>query len=256
MKKTFKEFIAEAPRYKKLYQIREVQYLFEAIFSRDDVIIMMIQESERNKPALEGCVEEVESYCLSLTPNAFDIQSHFCRQAIGRMIKSVLEPFGYTKYGEKRLSKRNGGIITSASTYKKTISATLCVLSHIGLVPPKATLEDFTHKYPYYNKMCDHTEAHFIFNYILSKDQNIIAMIQATNKGIPALSVCIQEIEAYYQLQHSVYIDLKKIKFRQMLGAMVCCILMKFGYEKDHSSILNLSFSSMFKTAMVYKKID
>ena len=134
MKSTFIDFLSSSPIYKNICDTPEAQHIFENILSKDANIIAMIDAIEANKPALSGCIQEVEDYHRQQSPSTFDLQHRSFRNALGTMVKVVLEPFGYQKYSQKRLPKRQSGIIVSASTYALTGQATLKVVRKIERV--------------------------------------------------------------------------------------------------------------------------
>ena len=131
MKATFSDFLHSSPIYKNICDTTEAQHIFENILSKDSNIISMIDAIEANKPALSGCIQEVEEYYRQQSHPAFDLQHRSFRNALGTMVKIVLEPFGYQKYSQKRLPKRQAGIIVSASTYALTGQARLKVVRKI-----------------------------------------------------------------------------------------------------------------------------
>ena len=136
MKATFSDFLDDAPRYKNICDNAEAKYIFDNILSTDDNIIAMIDAIQANKPALAGCIAEVEEYHRLRSVPTFDIQERNYRQALGTMVKIILTPFGYQKHSEKRLPKRPQGIIVSASTYALTGNPTLKVIRRIEAVSP------------------------------------------------------------------------------------------------------------------------
>ncbi len=95
MKSTFDDFIKIAPNYKKFEKSRDAKYIFENILSKDENIILMIDLSEFNKPALCACVKEVEDYFCKKSNSDFDLNDNFTKQALGTMVKVILDSFGY-----------------------------------------------------------------------------------------------------------------------------------------------------------------
>ena len=72
----------------------------------------------------------------------------------------------------------------------------------------KATFDDFIKRNPIYKKFDGNSEAIHIFENILSIDENIIAMIDVTEEGKPALSACLEQVESYYRIQSVPIFDL------------------------------------------------
>ena len=94
--------------------------------SEDENIINMIEVSETGKPALLGCLKEVENYYDSLKNPIFDLTDNFTRTAVGRMVATILSPFGYKPVVQVNFSKTNKGkYFSSATRYEKTETPTL-----------------------------------------------------------------------------------------------------------------------------------
>lgn len=132
MKATFYDFIQKAPNYKKFDGNSEAIHIFENILSDDANIIAMIDISEAGKPALCACLSQVESYYQSQTSPIFDLTDNFTKQALGTMVRVILEPFGYLTKSQKDIPKSfNAQFVTSAMTYTKTGPATMKVIRRI-----------------------------------------------------------------------------------------------------------------------------
>ena len=129
MKATFRDFLVENPSCSGLTDNTDAQEVFE-ILSTDENIIKMLELSDQNQPALAACVEEWHD---AKTVNAFPFKSkdgneNFNKTAVGRMVKTVLAPFGYEVSSRKAISQKYcSGYFTSASCYKKTAPARLMV---------------------------------------------------------------------------------------------------------------------------------
>jgi len=81
----------------------------------------MIDASEAGKPALSACVDEIEAFYDSQPSPTLDLTDGFTRTAVGRMVKSILAPFGYEVTVQKDLPKATKGkYFTSASCYTKS----------------------------------------------------------------------------------------------------------------------------------------
>ena len=132
MKATFQDFLVENPSCSGLTDNTDAQEVFE-ILSTDENIIKMLELSDQNQPALAACVEELEKWHDAKTVNAFPFKSkdgneNFNKTAVGRMVKTVLAPFGYEVSSRKAISQKFcSGYFTSASCYKKTAPARLMV---------------------------------------------------------------------------------------------------------------------------------
>lgn len=133
MKTTFKDFIQKAPNYKRFDGNSEAIHIFENILSNDSNIISMIDISEAGKPALCACLSQIEDYYLSQVSPIFDLKDNFTKQALGTMVRVILEPFGYLTKTQKDIPKgyhraKDKILVTSAMTYAKTGPATMKVV--------------------------------------------------------------------------------------------------------------------------------
>lgn len=132
MKATFNDFIQKAHNYKKFDGNVDAIYIFENILSKDENIIAMIDVSEVGKPALCACISEIENFYISKSTPIFDLKDNFTKQALGTMVRIILEPFGYQTKSQKYIPKSyNSQFITSAMTYTKTGIATMKVIRRI-----------------------------------------------------------------------------------------------------------------------------
>jgi len=132
MKATFNDFIQNAPNYKKFDGNLEAIHIFKNILSDDDNIIAMIDISEAEKPALCACLSQVESYYKSQSSPIFNLTDNFTKQALGTMVRVILEPFGYLIKSQKNIPKSfNPQFVTSAMTYAKTGPATMKVVRRV-----------------------------------------------------------------------------------------------------------------------------
>lgn len=121
MKASFTDFINNNSNYIKFQNNSEAKFIFEQILSKDENIIAMIDVSELGKPALSACVLEVEEFYDNSATKEFDLTNGFTKQGLGRMVKTILEPFGYEVCGQKDMPKSLGTkYVTSASVYKLT----------------------------------------------------------------------------------------------------------------------------------------
>jgi hypothetical protein len=66
-----------------------------------------------------------------MTPS-FNLLDGFTKQALGRMVKTILDPFGYRPNKQKDMPKAIGAkFVTSATTYKFEGNATMKVVRKI-----------------------------------------------------------------------------------------------------------------------------
>lgn len=134
MKATFSDFLAENPNCSKFDGNPDAIAIFN-LLSIDENIISMIDASEAGKPALSACVDEIEALYDSLPNPTLDLKDGFTRTAVGRMVKTILAPFGYEVTVQKDLPKASKGkYFTSASCYTKSGTSTMKVIRTIAEV--------------------------------------------------------------------------------------------------------------------------
>lgn len=125
MKKTFNDFLLETPICGSLRDNEDAIAIFN-ILSKDENIIGMVEMSDMCKPALAACVSEVEQYYDSKESPTFDLKENFSKQSVGRMVKSIIAPFGYEPVTQcvmpRSLSVK---YFTSATSYRKTGTPTM-----------------------------------------------------------------------------------------------------------------------------------
>lgn len=132
MKATFTDFIIQNVNCKKFTGDSEAMHIFENILSRDENIIAMIDASKAGKPALAACLCEVETYYKGRHAPSFILTDGFTKQALGRMVKTVLEPFGYQPDKQKDMPRGIAAeFVTSAMTYKFSGNATMKIVHKI-----------------------------------------------------------------------------------------------------------------------------
>jgi len=134
MKATFEDFLTEWPICKKYAGNGDAIAIFD-LMSDEENIFGMIDVSEAGRPALLGCLEEIENYYDSLEKPIFDLTDNFTKTAVGRMVATILAPFGYRPIVQVNFSKTNRGkYFASATRYEKTETPTLRVKKTIEKV--------------------------------------------------------------------------------------------------------------------------
>lgn len=98
----------------KLQNDIDAQAIFD-ILNEDRQIYAAILATEDGRPALSASVKRIEDYVLKTQSNF--LASNFERQAVGRMQKFVLAPFGYIPNDIKK--SVNSKIFTVAACYEK-----------------------------------------------------------------------------------------------------------------------------------------
>jgi hypothetical protein len=133
MKATFNNFITQNPNCNKFDGNADAMIIFEFL-SRDISIILMIEASDAGKPALTPWAKHLEHLLLDIKNPTISFDDNFTKQAIGLMIKCILEPFGYVVWKQKDLPKSAESTkFQSASVYRydPIKKATMKVVKHI-----------------------------------------------------------------------------------------------------------------------------
>ncbi|MDE6996443.1 MAG: hypothetical protein K2P04_01015 [Oscillospiraceae bacterium] len=131
MKAVYGDFINTNPNCSRFDTNPDAMAVFDFL-NQDTNIIKMIDLCEMGKPALAGCISELESYYDSMQAPSIDFSAGFTRTAIGRMVRTILEPFGYVPTIQKTFPKSCAArYFTSASCYSKTMPATMRVVKRI-----------------------------------------------------------------------------------------------------------------------------
>lgn len=140
MKTTMKEFFDKNKNCKKLKGKAETILIFDHL-SKDDSIIKMINACNFGKPALTPVAKEIEDLLNSIVNPSISLDDNFTKQAVGLMVKSILEPFGYTVCGQKKLPNGTGAEkFVSASCYKldPKVQRTMEVVNTIVEITPSS----------------------------------------------------------------------------------------------------------------------
>ncbi|MDR2568715.1 MAG: hypothetical protein LBD23_00270 [Oscillospiraceae bacterium] len=116
---TFDDFIRHNPVCKKFEHDNDMQNVFEFL-SQSYVLIQLIDASEAKKPAITPVVTNIEHFFDDPNKEHLNtLDDSFTKQAVGLMIKTILEPFGYEVWKQMNLSKNIGATkFVSASSYK------------------------------------------------------------------------------------------------------------------------------------------
>lgn len=121
---TYGDFIAKNPNCRKFENDDDMQRVFDFLL-QDFIIVQMIDASEAGKPALTPVAVNVEHFFAD--PNKSHdntLDDNFTKQAVGLIVKTILEPFGYTVWKQKDLPKSiNATKFQSASTYRFNVAA-------------------------------------------------------------------------------------------------------------------------------------
>ena len=125
MKATFEDFLKENQNCRGLGKSINAKKIFD-LLSKDENIIKMIEITELGYPALAPCIKLVEKYSNNIDMNFNDF---FPKTAVGKMVKTILKPFGYESTNQKEISQiYRGKYFKSASCYKRLGKARLEVI--------------------------------------------------------------------------------------------------------------------------------
>ena len=116
---TYDDFIKQNPNCKKFEDDADMQNIF-CFLSQDFVLTQLIDASEAGKSALTPVAENVEHFFADPSKtHTNSLDDNFTKQAVGLMIKTILEPFGYTVWKQKDLPKSTRATkFQSASCYR------------------------------------------------------------------------------------------------------------------------------------------
>jgi len=116
---TFNDFLNQNPNCKKFTDDEDMIYAFNFL-SQDFVLVQLLEASDAGKPALSPIVENIEHiFADPSKEHANTLDDNFTKQAVGLMIKTILEPFRYTVWRQKDLPKNSRATkFQSASAYR------------------------------------------------------------------------------------------------------------------------------------------
>ena len=116
---TFADFIRQNPTCKKFEYDDDMQNVFDFL-SRSYVLIQLIESSDANKPAIAPVAANIEHFFADTNKSHINtLDDSFTKQAVGLMVKTILEPFGYEVWKQKSLPKSSRATkFQSASTYR------------------------------------------------------------------------------------------------------------------------------------------
>lgn len=134
MKATYADFIAENPNCSNYEYNPDAKKVFDFL-NQDSMIIKMAEFADQEKPALAGCVFELEQFFDSMNNPSVDFNDGFTRTVVGRMVKTILTPFGYCVTKQKDFTKnRKGKYFTSASCYSLNGFASMHIVKRVEAI--------------------------------------------------------------------------------------------------------------------------
>ena len=113
-KAQFHDFVKSSPMLQGIAGNYDAEKIFD-ILNRDEQIYGAILASTNGKPALTASLKEISAY-VAENPDSTFTMTVFNKQAIGKMQKFILEPFGYAPNGKQKTITDN--IFSSASCYE------------------------------------------------------------------------------------------------------------------------------------------
>ena len=121
----YTDFIKQNPNCRKFENDEVMQNIFYFL-SQSFVLTQLIDMSEVGKPALAPVVENVEHFFMDITKKyTHTLDDNFTKQAVGLMVKTILEPFGYVVWKQKDLPKSSRATkFQSASVYRRDLTKT------------------------------------------------------------------------------------------------------------------------------------
>ncbi len=132
MKAVYEDFIAANLNCSNYDTNADARKIFDFL-NQDENIIKMVEFAEQGKPALAGCIFELEDYFDQMQNPTIDFSDGFTRTVVGRMVKTILEPFGYCVTKQKDFTKnKKGKYFTSASCYAMTGPATMQIVKAVA----------------------------------------------------------------------------------------------------------------------------
>lgn len=131
MKAAYADFIAENPNCSNFEHNRDARKVFDFL-NQDTMIIKMAEFADQEKPALAGCVFELEQFFDNISNPSIDFNEGFTRTVVGRMVKTIRAPFGYGVTKQKDFTKnRKGKYFTSASCYALNGFASMQIVKRV-----------------------------------------------------------------------------------------------------------------------------
>lgn len=131
MKATYADFIRDNPNCSGFEHNPDAKEVFDFL-NQDSMIIKMAEFADQEKPALAGCVLELEKFFNDMSNPTIDFNDGFTRTVVGRMVKTILAPLGYVVTKQKDFPKnKKGTYFTSASCYALTGVASMHIVKRV-----------------------------------------------------------------------------------------------------------------------------
>jgi hypothetical protein len=116
---TYKDFLTKNKNCSKFENDRDMIDVFDYL-SQNDIIIKMIEAADGLKPSMSPIAADIENiFTDESKQHENSLEDNFTKQAVGLIIKTILEPFGYIPWKQKDLPKAAGAEkFQSASVYR------------------------------------------------------------------------------------------------------------------------------------------
>lgn len=116
------------------------------------------------------------------------------------------------------------------------------------------SFEKFVSSFPINAVVRNNPVAQYIYEKIIWREDVRIKLADASDVNVPALSVCVKEIENYCE-EHSE-LDLKSNPVKQTIGRMVASAMEPLGYMPARRTRIPLNTNSkFFSSAHIYEYI-
>lgn len=119
----------------------------------------------------------------------------------------------------------------------------------------KATFQDFVEANSNCSKFAATAEARLIFEY-LSRDENILAMLDSCDMGKPALAPVARGVELLLEGISNPQVTFEKGFHKQAVGLMVKSVLKPFGYVVAGQKVMPKSSGAKFFTSASCYQFD
>lgn len=103
--------------------------LYELLMEEQNQIAM-VEASNAGKPAIEACVKQIEEYVAAHPESGIVLSDNHTKQSLGRVVKYILDPFGYTPVAKRVFSRSSeSNYITSGTIYQLTVEDPELIIS-------------------------------------------------------------------------------------------------------------------------------
>ena len=130
-KAKYDDFLTQNPNCSKFKGNTDAIAIFD-LLNEDTTIINTIAACQHNQPAFTACALPIEHLMDNKANPTIDLNDKFTRTVIGRMLKTILAPFGFEPTKQEDLPKTLvAKHFSSSSCYEQTGDATMHIVSRI-----------------------------------------------------------------------------------------------------------------------------